>query len=72
MTLREQHDHISGEIKKLRNEIRAGFYFKNKRRIPELYGKLSVLEGQYFDVTELLKKIGDPNSEAPIGPTVSA
>lgn len=72
MTLQEEQKYLWHEIGRLRKELRAAFRFKNKDSVTDLYGRLSVFQGIYYDVTEALKKVGEPDSDSSVGTSINA
>jgi len=69
VTLRQQKNNLAKHIKRLREELRAAFYFKNQSAIEKISQRLVTLHSQYFDI---LEQNGYADAEPAIGSTVSA
>lgn len=70
MTPKEQIHYLETNIEALREQLRAAFYFKNSNAISTVYGRLSVLQGQYYDMMQELKKDSNSGSNGPVGSAV--
>lgn len=69
MTLQQQINNLVKNIKRLRAELRAAFFFKNQGAIEEISARLVTLHSQYFDISE---QDSYADAEPAIGSSVSA